>query len=214
MRRLCVVLLLVTACGSKKSDDKCARVMDKSMTVLNEIAALRGVKLGAKEKQQLIEQCKKAEKAGHPDPATACVLAAADDKAVRNCYMKSFEDHLQHTKEIEAKLQLTKIGKAAKAYVAANKELPKGKVGPTPATPCCSEQIKQCIPAEGTWADPVWHALEFSIDGPYNFQYSYESDGKTFTATATGDIECAGKPTTTTLTGTIGADGQVTLSKL
>ena len=213
MRKLLVLALLV-ACGSKK-DDKCAKVIDKSMKVLSEISAMRGKgKLGELEKKSLVEQCQKQLKSGTPDPTVDCVIGAADDAAVRRCYMKGYEDYLARSKEIEAKLQLNKIGKAAKAAFVERSEFPKGKVGPTPAIACCQEQIKQCIPVEGMWADPTWVALGFTVDGAFNFQYTYESDGKTFTATATGDIGCTGKPTTTSLTGRIGQDGNPELSKL
>src|SRR6266478_1926075 len=50
-------------------------------------------------------------------------------------------------------------------------------------------------------SDPVWTALEFQIDEPNLFHYSYESDGKTFKATAVGDLDCDGKPSTYTLDG-------------
>ncbi|MDQ3341757.1 MAG: hypothetical protein M4D80_41950 [Myxococcota bacterium] len=213
MKRIVLLSLLLVACG-KKSTDKCERVIDKSMRVLGEIAALRGAKLGPAEKKELVAQCKKAAKAGHTDPQTDCVLAAADDAGVRKCYIQGYENHLARSKEIEAKLQLTSLGNRAKAVFVEKAEFPKGKVGPTPATPCCGEQIKQCIPTDATWSDPVWQALGFTVEGAFHFQYSYESDGKTFTATATGDIGCAGKPTTTTLTGKVGADGAPELSKL
>jgi hypothetical protein len=59
----------------------------------------------------------------------------------------------------------------------------------------------------------VWQSLEFVVDGPFNFQYSYESDGKTFTATATGDVGCQGKPSTTTITGKINDKGEPEITK-
>lgn len=213
MKRIVLLSLLLVAC-SKKSSDKCERVIDKSMKVLGEIAALRGAKLGAADKKELVAQCRKAAKAGHPDPQIDCVLAAADDAGVRKCYIQGYENYLERSKEIEAKLQLTSLGKLAKAAFVENNEFPKGKVGPTPATPCCGEQIKQCVPTDTTWSDPVWQSLGFAVEGAFLFQYSYESDGKTFTATATGDVGCTGKPTTTTLTGKVGADGAPELSKL
>lgn len=214
MRAALLSILLVAGACSKKSDDKCQRVIAKSFAVLGEIAALRGAKLGDEEKTQLIEQCRKAVKAGHPDPQIDCVLAAKDDAGVRSCYIKGYEEYLARSKEIEAKLQLSKLGKNASAAFTEKAEFPRGKVGPTPAAPCCSEQIKQCVPTDTTWADPVWQALGFTVEGVFHFQYSYESDGKTFTATATGDIGCTGKPTTTTLTGKVGAGGVPELSKL
>ena len=213
MKWIVLLSLLLVAC-SKKSGDKCDRVIAKSMKVLGEIAALRGAKLGDEEKQHLIAQCKKAVKAGHPDPQIDCVLAAADDAGVRKCYIKGYEDYLARSKEIEAQLQLTTLGNRAREVFTEKSEYPKGKVGPTPATPCCGEPTKQCTATDAMWSDPVWQALGFRVEGAFLFQYSYESDGKTFTATATGDVGCTGKPTTTTLTGKIGADGAPELSKL
>ena len=208
------VVILAGACSKKSGGDKCQRVIDKSMKVLGEISAMRGVKLGDAEKKALVEQCRKATKEGHPDPQIDCVLAAKDDAGVRSCYIKGYENHLERSKEIEAKLQLGKIGQAAKAAFVTNAEFPKGKVGPTPAAGCCAEQGKQCVANETTFADPIWKALDFTVEGTFNYQYTYESDGKTFTATATGDIGCAGKPTTLTITGKVGADGAPEVSKL
>jgi hypothetical protein len=144
----------------------------------------------------------------------ACVLAAKDDAGVRDCYMKGFEQYLQRSKEVEAKLHLGMIEKRAKLYFVTNNEFPRGKSGPTPVTPCCSEQIKKCISDDKMWADPVWQALEFSVEGTFGFQYSYESDGKTFTASAVGDVGCTGTPVTHKIEGKVGADGQPEITKL
>jgi hypothetical protein len=212
MKWIVLLSLLLVAC-TKKSSDKCERVIDKSMKVLGEMSALRGAQLDDADKKELVAQCKKAVKAGRPDPQMECVLAAADEVAVRKCYIQGYENYLERSKELEAKLQLAKIGEGAKtAFV--NNEFPKGKVGPTPATPCCGEQSKQCMPTDTTWSDPVWKALGFTVEGAFRFHYTYESDGKTFTATATGDVGCTGKPTTKTLTGKVGASGTPELSKL
>lgn len=208
-----LMLAVLVACSKKPAGDRCQRVIEKSMKVLNEISALRGAKLGEPEKQKLIEQCRQQTKAGKPDAQMDCVLAAKDDKEVRACYIKGYEQYLERSKEIEAKLNLSRLGKNAKVAAVTNGEFPKGKVGPTPATPCCSEQIKQCIPTDTTWSDPVWQSLDFLVDGAFNYQYSYESDGKTFTATATGDVGCQGKPTTTTITGKIDDKGEPEISK-
>lgn len=199
--------LALASCGGKKSTDKCTRMIDKSMKVLGEISAMRGARLGKLEHDQLIEQCRAAVKAGRPDPQMACVLAAADDAAVRRCYIAGYEQHLARSKEVEAKLQLARLGKLAKAAFAANAAFPAGKVGPTPPNPCCAQQIKQCLSSDKTWTDPVWQALGFAIEGAFHYQYTYESDGKTFTATATGDVDCTGTPATATITGKVGADG-------
>jgi hypothetical protein len=54
----------------------------------------------------------------------------------------------------------------------------------------------------------VWTRLDFQIDDPGYFQYAYESDGKTATATATGDLDCDGTSIVYTLKMTV-EDGNV-----
>jgi hypothetical protein len=95
----------------------------------------------------------------------------------------------------EAKLMLKKITDAAKEESVVNAALPSGKVGPVPAEPCCSKPDKKCKPDAALWSDPTWKKLGgFSIDEAFAFQYSYESDGKSFTAKAIG---CGGAKTYT-----------------
>src|SRR5204863_3396499 len=154
MYRLCAIAIVVGGCSKKASDD-CVRVVEKSSKVLGEIAAMRNVKFGDKEREQVTAQCREAVKAGRKDPQMACVLAAKDDAGVRDCYMKGFEQYVERSKTSEAKIQLSHIGKSAKAYAETTGAFMKGKVGPTPATPCCSEQSKQCVADDKTWADPV-----------------------------------------------------------
>ncbi len=104
----------------------------------------------------------------------------------------------------EAELQLNKIGKHAKVSVIEQSQFPVGKVGPTPATDCCA--AGGCKPDAAVWGDATWKALEFSIEETHQFQYSYESDGKTFTAKAIGCGDHAG---TYTATGRIEAGNPV-----
>ncbi|MBA3392649.1 MAG: hypothetical protein H0T89_08400 [Deltaproteobacteria bacterium] len=198
---------------SKQQADECQRVIDKSKNALSEISRLRGKELSADDRKLLVEQCRKSLKAGKREPSVDCVLAAKDDAHVRDCYMKGFESYIERSKSTEAKLQLNRIGKAAKVAFIEKAAYPAGKVGPTPATPCCQQPGKQCAPVAADWAVPVWQALELQIDEPFRFQYSYESDGKTFTATAVGDLACDGNLTTHTATGTVTADGNPQVSQ-
>jgi hypothetical protein len=211
-RPLLGALLLLAAC-SKSSGDECQRMMDKSAPVLGDMARLRGREIGDADRKKLVAHCRTSLKEGKRDPAMDCVLAASTDTAVRDCYIKGFESYAQKAKKTEAELQLNKLGKSAKVEFMVNDAFPVGKVGPTPATPCCAQPDKKCAPDPQAWADPVWQALEFQIDEPHLFQYSYESDGKTFTATAVGDLACDGKPTTHTATGTVTADGTPQVSQ-
>ncbi|NVB80327.1 MAG: hypothetical protein HOV81_18180 [Kofleriaceae bacterium] len=109
----------------------------------------------------------------------------------------AFMDYMKRGKQSEAHLQLNKLAKSAKTEYAVNGEFPKGKVA---LPPSCCESGGTCSDA-AVWQDPVWKALDFSIDEPHRFRYSYESDGKTFTATAVGDLDCDGNEVTYTLRG-------------
>ena len=103
----------------------------------------------------------------------------------------------------EATIMLNKIASAAKEAKNTEGALPTGKVGPTPPEPCCKQADKKCKPDAAAWRDPVWQALGFAVEEPFAFQYSYQGDGKDFTAKAIG---CDGA-TSMTVTGTIDPTG-------
>ena len=103
---------------------------------------------------------------------------------------------------IEAPLQLNKLGKNAKRAFSEMSRYPKGKVSLTPAKPCCKHPDRHCQWTSSTWQDRVWKSLDFEVHESFMFQYSYESDGNSFTAKAVGDPDCRGKTVTFTMTGT------------
>lgn len=103
----------------------------------------------------------------------------------------------------EASLELRKMTRAAKTYYQVNGHYLVGKTGPTPAQPCCGLPDNRCPPTDAWTKDPLWKELEFRIDEDTRFHYSYESDGKTFKATAVGDLDCDGTSATWNLVGTV-----------
>ena len=113
----------------------------------------------------------------------------------------AFMDYMKKSKKSEASLQLNKIGKNLKVYYITESKFPAGEVALTPSESCCNTGGK-CLSTPDTWKQPVWQALDFQIDEPSLFQYSYESDGKTFTAKAVGDLDCDGVMITYELRGT------------
>ena len=115
----------------------------------------------------------------------------------------AFMDYMKKSKQSEAALQLGRLARALKAEASANAAFPKGKVAQT--TPCCESGGTCSDPS--AWKDPMWQALDFSIEEPHRFRYGYESDGKTFTATAIGDLDCDGIEITYRLTGSFDAQG-------
>ena len=107
----------------------------------------------------------------------------------------AFMDYMKKSKKTEASLQLNKISKNAKAAYVTSSTYPANpaSIGPTPATNCCTQNFggnKKCAAAPADWAVPGWQQLDFQIDEPHLFVYSYTSTGATFTATAVGDLDC------------------------
>ena len=112
-----------------------------------------------------------------------------------------FRKHLDLAKASEATLLLGKIGNRAKAHFRETAQFPKGNAVTLPATPCCSQPDHKCAVSTAWGTDPVWKELDITVDEPTRFQYSYQSDGQTFTATAVGDFDCDGNPKTFTMNG-------------
>src|SRR6185436_11118740 len=89
-----------------------------------------------------------------------------------------------------------------------NGAFPNGRAALTPPTTCCGQPNNHCVTSLDDWRkNPVWAALDFEIDEPSLFRYSYESDGKTFTAKAVGDLDCDGTEVEYVLTGKVDAQG-------
>jgi Tfp pilus assembly protein PilE len=122
----------------------------------------------------------------------------------------AFIDYQKKSKRPEAALQLNKLAKNLKVAYMTNGAFPKGKVPLTPAKPCCNSGGK-CNDVSA-WQNPVWQTLDFSIDDPHFFRYSYESNGKTVTGTAVGDLDCDGIEVTWLLNGSVDAQGNPTLT--
>ena len=210
MMRAIAVSMMVAASGCGGSADDCQRFVDKAGPWFEKMAQQSGGRsFGDAERKQVVEMCRKQSKT-KASPEFTCVLGARDDAAVAACFESAFKDYSGKAKQSEAAIQLDRLAKYAKASWAANAAFPEGKVGPSPAEPCCNAPDHKC--GVGDWGkDPVWQALDFQIDEPHRFQYTYESDGQTAKATAIGDLDCDGISVIYTLTGN--ADGTTTLTE-
>jgi type II secretory pathway pseudopilin PulG len=124
----------------------------------------------------------------------------------------AFMDYASKGKRTESELNLSLIERAAQRYVVEHGEFPRESAPLTPAAPCCAGPGHKCFDAQG-WQVPGWQQLDFSIDRPHYFQYSYESDGHTFTARAVGDLDCDGSAVTYELQGAIGPSGVPAFTK-
>jgi type II secretory pathway pseudopilin PulG len=107
----------------------------------------------------------------------------------------AFVETMHVSKNSEAKIQLMKISRDAKVGYMTNAEYPRGTAPLTPAVDCCSQNAhgkRKCAGDPADWQNPVWQALDFQIYEPGYFQYSYTSDGHSFTALAVADLDCDG----------------------
>jgi hypothetical protein len=124
----------------------------------------------------------------------------------------AFFDYAVKHKRTESDLMLMKIERGVREYAIEHNELPRGSAPLTPAASCCTDSTRKCFDGS-SWQIPAWQAIDFSIDEPHYFQYSYESDGKTFTARAVGDLDCDGSTVTYELRGVSSDSGAATFTR-
>jgi type IV pilus assembly protein PilA len=120
-----------------------------------------------------------------------------------------FLDYMKKSKRSEAELNLNAIDKAAAAEFAENTSYPTGDTGLTPAQDCCAQALpgRKCAVDQTQWvhaagSENAWDYLGFEMTQPFYFQYQYVSaDPASFTATATGNLDCDADSVVYTLTG-------------
>lgn len=199
MVKYVAMVLALAGCGH---GDTCSKVYDKVAPAFANNG--NGTKM---DRTKEIERCKQ-QLASHPEREKEldCILAISGTPTTGD--LVACSEKTQATKGgFEAKLQLDKIGKHAKRVFGETGKFPVGSAPLTPATDCCAGSGGRCQPDPQAWTAGPWPALEFSMDDPHRYRYSYEStDGTTFTATAVGDLDCNGKSQTVTLKGSIGSD--------
>ena len=136
----------------------------------------------------------------------------------------AFMDYMKRSKKTEAALQLNKIGKNAKRAYSETSSYPQGIAGQLPGKPggssigggCCGSTDNHCAADPQAFAtEDTWKLLDFQIDEPSLFVYDYNSTASsTFTAKATGDLDCDGTEIVYTLAGTSpGGNPAVTLTE-
>jgi len=118
----------------------------------------------------------------------------------------AFMDYMKRSKKTEASLQLNKIGKNAKRAYSENSSYVVGTAAQLPAKPgaggCCGGPNNHCTKnPTGFAADTTWKNLDFQIDEDSLFYYDYTGTATTFTAKATGDLDCDGTEIVYTMTG-------------
>jgi type IV pilus assembly protein PilA len=120
----------------------------------------------------------------------------------------AFLRYIKQSKTAEATANIEKIAKGAIAYFEKN-HVEQGVAGniipkqfPLPASApgggladfCDAGSSVKHRPTAAEFSDDTWQALNFSMSDPYQFQYSFLSEGTgngaQFTARANGDLDC------------------------
>jgi prepilin-type N-terminal cleavage/methylation domain-containing protein len=118
----------------------------------------------------------------------------------------AFMDYMKKGKAAEAELQLAKIKTNAKASYNTDSAYPAVTTTLTPTQNCCTQNVgskKKCAVVATDWATSSWQALDFQLDEPFYFQYSYTGTSTAYTATAVGNLDCDATSITYTLTGAV-----------
>ena len=130
----------------------------------------------------------------------------------------AFMKYIKKSKTTEARQFVKKIYDGARAYYLdrpAKKgsfdmnaaQFPAG-TSITPQLSCCEGSAgDKCTPTAAHWQTDSWRALQFSVDDPHYYQYTFESPVVTsgFTARANGDLDCNSVFSTFEMYGTINA---------
>jgi type II secretory pathway pseudopilin PulG len=134
--------------------------------------------------------------------ATAGILAAVA--------IPAFMKNARKAKTTEATVNIKKMYDGAVAYYAENQAFPRSTEITPPLGSCCNASAHKCTPDPALWSAEGWQQLRFSMDDPHYYSYQYQSDGKTFSVDAYGDLNCNGVYSTFEMVGSITADGSVT----
>lgn len=105
----------------------------------------------------------------------------------------AFMDYMKKSKKTEASLQLNKIGKNSKVYFNTNAGFVNkaGAEAPGAGGANCAETDKKFPVTPAKWADSAgWQELDFQIDEPNLFAYTYTQGSTVATALAVGDLDC------------------------
>ena len=117
----------------------------------------------------------------------------------------AFMKYIRRSKTAEATMNLCKIFDSSVSYfneehaqrdgLAVSRMFPSTEAStPAVALACPGSSSKKIPPTAGMFAADTWQALNFSVDDPFYYSYSYTAAGtgiaSEFTARANGDLDC------------------------
>ncbi|MSP71780.1 MAG: prepilin-type N-terminal cleavage/methylation domain-containing protein [Myxococcales bacterium] len=137
----------------------------------------------------------------------------------------AFMKYIRRSKTSEANMNLRKIFDSSVSYYQEEHALRNGSsvprqfpvtVAQTPAgvtNMCPAQSSQKFLPNSETWNSASWQGLNFAVDDPFYYVYSYDSKGvgttAEFTARANGDLNCDTVESTFERIGTVDAENNV-----
>jgi type IV pilus assembly protein PilA len=129
----------------------------------------------------------------------------------------AFMKYIKKSKTSEARQFVKKIYDGARAYYmdrgvgkgiaggTIGKQFPEYAAAEVPTLGTCCASGDKCSPSADLWTDATWVALQFSVDDPHYYMYSYTGGDHTteFTSRANGDLDCDGTYSTFEMYGVI-----------
>jgi len=135
----------------------------------------------------------------------------------------AFMKYIRRSKTSEATMNLRKLYDSSVSYFneehsrrngeALPRQFPEEELnnpGDWAGQTCEGGDSQKYSPIAGTWDDATWQALNFAVEDPFYYEYSYASTGSgapgtdsAFTARAQGDLNCNGTLSTFERVGTV-----------
>jgi hypothetical protein len=208
-RVIAACALAVGACGAPTCEDAVAHASD--------VLGMNGAR-HRDERAAMITSCRDEKWSAN---LRTCAKRATSRSALEACRWHAPRrpltlDDYNKWKRAEAERTLTELRRRLERRHARKGAFPTGITRLTPLTSCCESIDSMCPPSPDEWhgAD-VWKQLDFAIDVPLSYQYSYAStDGQSAIVEAVGDLDCDGNTVTWTLHCTAArGDGTCTITK-
>ena len=138
----------------------------------------------------------------------------------------AFMKYIRRSKTSEATMNIRKLfdssvsyyneEQASRAGAILKRQFPETQTAPDGwyAQVCDGSDSQKFQPTAKSWDHATWQALNFAVEDPFYYQYTYTSVGtgksSKFTAAANGDLNCDGTYSTFERIGTVDAENNIT----
>jgi type IV pilus assembly protein PilA len=136
----------------------------------------------------------------------------------------AFMKYIRRSKTTEASMNVRKLFDSSVAYFESEhatragavvaKQFPATQAATPTVNSCCGQAGDKCAANPASWDVQTWSSLNFSVDDPHYYWYTYTASGteatSQFTAAANGNLDCDASYSTFERVGSIDAQRSVT----